>query len=186
MDFHIRTNLNNKIGIGHLSRSLRLANKIVENGHNCNIYVDNFKNNFFYQNKKINFFSLYKKENYNSEKKDSLLFIRETQSKPGIVIIDDYRLTQIWEKEIYKFHKKIIVLEDLNINKHYADIIINFSPNFLDGSKYNYKLSKKKNCRFLLGPKYSLINREYKKQNSKKFNIVFYNGGSGDLNFLKK
>ena len=99
MDFHIRTNFSSKIGLGHLSRSLRLANKIIKNGDRCNIYVDKHKKNLFSYNKKINFFSLYEKNHFNNEKKDSLLFLKRTKFKPGIVIVDDYRLSQIWEKK---------------------------------------------------------------------------------------
>ena len=70
-------------------------------------------------------FSLYQKGRFINESKDSHLFIQKTQLNPGIVITDDYRLTKIWERKILKFHIKIIVLEDLNTNQHYADIIIN-------------------------------------------------------------
>ena len=187
MHFHIRTNFNDKIGLGHLSRTSRLANKIIEKGFECSIYVDKYEKNFLNFNKKIKIFSLYQKGRFINESKDSHLFIQKTWSSPGIVIADDYRLTKIWERKILKFHTKIIVLEDLNTSQHYADIIINSNPTFIDSSKYNYNFSLKKNCSFLLGPKYSLINSQFnKKPKTKNFKLVFYNGGSGDLTFIEK
>ena len=187
MHFHIRTNFNDKIGLGHLSRTSRLANKIIEKGFECSIHVDKHEKNFLNFNKKIKIFSLYQKGRFINESKDSHLFIQKTRSSPGIVIADDYRLTKIWERKISKFHTKIIVLEDLNNSQHYTDIIINSNPTFIDSSKYNYNFSLKKNCSFLLGPKYSLINSQFKKQpKTKNFKLVFYNGGSGDLTYIEK
>ena len=185
MNFYIRTNFSKKTGLGHLSRTSRLAKKLIEAGFNCEIYLDKYKKKAIEVNKKIKFFSLYKNKNFFNEKEDAELFLKKTSLKPGTIIVDDYRLGIKWEKKISKFHKKIILIDDLNDKEHYADMIINSNPTFNENLNYNYNLSRKKNCDFLLGSKYSLINKKFRKKKNNKFQVAFYNGGAGNLDFAK-
>ena len=41
MNFHFRTNVNTKIGIGHLMRTSKIAKKLKKLGNNCFFYLDN-------------------------------------------------------------------------------------------------------------------------------------------------
>ena len=71
MNFYIRTNANKKIGLGHLSRSLKLAEHCSNNGHNVEIILDRKEEllkNFF--RKKIKFTFLYKNKKYLNEALD--------------------------------------------------------------------------------------------------------------------
>ena len=47
MNVYIRTNFSNKIGLGHLTRSKRLAIEMEKKGINCIFFLDNYVKNTF-------------------------------------------------------------------------------------------------------------------------------------------
>ncbi len=181
MNFYIRTNANKKIGLGHLSRSLKLAEHCSNNGHNVEIILDRKEEllkNFF--RKKIKFTFLYKNKKYLNEALDIEL-LKKHIKKNSIMILDDYRFGYVWQKKIKQYTSKLILIEDQNIKDSFADILINSNPKFLDEKNYVNR-NKFSNAVFLLGPKYAIVNKIKKKKFlSNKKNITFYLGGSGDL-----
>ena len=184
MNIYFRTNLSEKVGLGHFSRCTRLYNFFLGKGHKCQIFLDkpSKADNFFLKSKKLNITYLYYKSFFKNQKIDAEKFLSETRI-PGFVFVDDYRLDHVWEKKISDRHK-IIVIEDLNDRKHYSNYIINSNP------KYNYQhlytnLSYYKNTKLLLGTDYAILNSNDKKKKYEK-NITFYFGGAGKLDFFLK
>ncbi len=181
MNFYIRTNANKKIGLGHLSRSLKLAEHCSNNGHNVEIILDKKEEllkNFL--KKKIKFTYLYKNKKYLNEALDIKL-LKKHIKKNSIMILDDYRFGYAWQKKIKQYTSKLIVIEDQNIKDSFADILINSNPKFLDEKNYVNR-NKFLDAILLLGPKYAIVNKIKKKKFlSDKKNITFYLGGSGDL-----
>ena len=130
MNFYIRTNFSNKLGIGHIIRTTRLSQRLSRLGHTCIFFLDkNNVNNFSFL-QKVKAQTLYKNNNnFKNETEDAKLFIEFTKKfSKGNVIVDDYRLTYKWEKLVRKHHLKIIAFDDLE-KKHYADVIINSKIN---------------------------------------------------------
>ena len=186
MNFFFRTNFNEKVGLGHLFRCLRLIRYFEKQKHSCYLFTDLLKKKFHFL-KNFNVIPIYKKKvHFFDQKRDIIQFTRATKNfKKGIVIIDDYRINIDWEKRISKFHKKVAVIDDLN-KKHYSDYIINYNPSFDLTGNFNYKNVLKKNCKILLGHKFSILEKKKKRKKSKNFNVILYNGSGGDLIFFEK
>ena len=107
-------------------------------------------------------------------------------TKNSIVIIDDYRIGKTWEKIVSKGVKKIIVIDDFYNRPHYCDIYINSKPG-VEKKIDQINKKNKKNCKFLLGPKFCTINKINNPQNKNKINsLTFYNGASGNVLIYKK
>ena len=53
MNIYIRTNFNNKIGLGHIKRTLRIAKEFKSRGHNSIFYIDQNNPNIIIPFKKI-------------------------------------------------------------------------------------------------------------------------------------
>jgi len=183
MNFYIRTNFSNKLGIGHIIRTIRLSRRLSRLGHACIFFLDkNIVNNFSFL-QKVNVQTLYKNnKSFKNETEDAKLFIEFTKKfSKGNVIVDDYRLTYKWEKLVRKHQLKIIAFDDLE-KKHYADVIIN--SKIKDATKNSFiKNNLKKKFQLLLGPKYCIIENSVKLKKNKfnNFQIIFYVGGGGNL-----
>ena len=184
MNVYLRTNLSNKIGLGHIKRSIRLALEIKKKGYNCIFVLDKYCSNEL-----INFQKIYLYENkkkFTSEIDDARRFCKCTKKfKKGYVFVDDYRVGNNWERFVSKNHKKIIIFDDLENKDHFADVIINYNPKNSPTTKYNYSRNKKNKCTYLIDPKYNIISSKKitKTYNfsKKKFYITFYIGGGGNL-----
>ena len=157
MNFYIRTNFNNKLGIGHIIRTIRLSRKLTKLGHSCYFFLDKKINNNFSFLRGINFYKIYhKNKNFKNENEDARLFTHLTKKfVKGTVIVDDYRLSYKWEKFVKKHHLNLIAFDDLD-KVHYADLIINakIQQNLKDSIA---KKNIENKPQLLLGPKFSII-----------------------------
>ena len=115
MNFFIRTNINPIIGIGHLVRVTRLCDKLTKLGHKCWLFVDHLPQSNFRIFKLNKLYSIYSnKKKYYNEHEDAKIFnIKTSFFGRGFVIVDDYRLSHVWEKIVAKKHLKILVFDDL-------------------------------------------------------------------------
>jgi len=189
-----RIDLSNEDGLGHYNRVKSLIKHLDLKKYK--IVIDKPSNISFFQNEINNIEYLYSDDNsFKSEKRDAILFLKliGNNYRNPVVVKDSYRLGLTWEKHIYKFCNKIITIEDFIEKKHFVDYYINYSPSFLSKNNKSIEMLKKrnkKNCTFLLGPEYALFNSNLIKTKKKVSDLVFYNGGSGDLliyeNIIKK
>ena len=192
MNFFIRTNIGTNIGIGHLVRVSRLADRLHKLGHKCWFFVDHLpKNNFeiFRKNKLHPIYS--NKKKFSTESKAAKIYnLKTSEIGRGFVIVDDYRLSHVWEKIVNKKHLKLLAFDDLEDKKHYADFILNYNPRHYENNLYNKKNIIKKNCKLLVDPRYNIINPTSKRGSnyleSKSFEILFYAGGGGDHRYFYK
>ena len=193
MKVYFRTDFNNKVGIGHLSRTYNLYLELKKI-FTCKVIIDKKQKNLPFFKNSEDLIYLYDKDKFKNEKADASLFIKKNLTdKKNIVIVDDYRFGEIWEKKISKHAKKIIAIDDFIQKKHHADILINTKPELGNIDLVALNKIKKYNkigAKLLLGPKYSITNNFFnskiKVKNKKKINITFYNGGSGDIQIYKK
>jgi spore coat polysaccharide biosynthesis predicted glycosyltransferase SpsG len=182
VNIYIRTNFSSNTGLGHLMRCNRLSLELKKRGHNCLFFLDkphsliniDFKRFYIYGNNK----------KYLNENEDAKFFCQITNSMgKGIILLDDYRFSKIWEKHVSKFHKKIIIFDDLETKDHYADFIINYNPKNYPIIKYNFNRNKKKGCKFLINPQFNIVGKKNLLEKQKKdlfFKITFYIGGGSD------
>lgn len=185
----IRTNFNEKVGLGHIFRMKNLAKELSKNSR-LTFYLDKYSE-LAEKILNYNFEYLYKKnEKFKGQKDDSVKLKKRIKGKKiDCIIVDDYRFDESWEKTFYKIYP-IVVFDDNNIKNHRCDIIIDAKWEGVNTSN-RYKNLVDKNTLKLLGPEFSIINT--KKTNQSKvysFNILFYIGGGGNYkryyNFLKK
>ena len=158
MNIYIRTNFSNLTGLGHLMRCSRLSLELSKKGFNCLFFLDKphhlinikFKKFYIYENNK----------KYLSEAEDVKKFCKLTKDMgSGFVILDDYRFGKIWEQNVLKIHKKVIIFDDLENKDHYADFIINYNPKNYPVIKYDFNRNKKKGSKFLIHPKFNILEK---------------------------
>lgn len=181
MNIYFRIGLNKSTGLGHLLRSSRLAESFIKK--KCNIlFLIDHQINFPFKNKKIIINELYQTNEEFNIAHDYKKFIKITKDNKGIVIVDDYRIEDSWLKKVKEFHHKIIIFDDHFRKINFADIIVNTKPNFLFNNIQTKYKKLNNESKLLLGPKYSLLPQNIKKRNiNKKFNVMFYMGGSEDV-----
>jgi len=181
----IRTNFNKDIGLGHLFRMKRLAERFSKK--NKIIFILDKKELIAEKILKFQCLYLYKgNKKFTSEALDAkILNERMNKIKIDLIIIDDYRLKQKWQNFFYK-KTKIVVFDDNNKSKQKCHILVDskWDQNFTDKRYLN--LVPKKTIR-LLGPQYAITEKKnkIKKKRSRFFNILFYVGGSGNLKIYK-
>ena len=188
MDITFRVDSSQSIGFGHLNRCINLA-KTIKNNNNITFVCKKLngsnlelikKNNF-----KLKILSNKNKINISSQNDDAVQTIKLINKKCDLLIVDHYNLGYKWEKEIRKYVKKILVIDDYLNRKHYCEFILN--SNF-GAKKSIYKKYFPKNTKFLLGPKFSILNQSYQKKNSidKKLRRIFIFLGTDNMNITQK
>ncbi len=188
MDITFRVDSSQQIGFGHLNRCINLAqtlkknNKITFickklNGSNFSIIKKNkFKLKIISNKNRINYFSKFSDANQT---------IRLIKNKCDLLIVDHYKLGYKWEKQIKKYVKKILVIDDYLNRKHICEFILN--SNFAVNKK-KYKKNFPKNTKFLLGPKFCILNSAFQKKNSidQKLKRIFIFLGTDNMNITQK
>lgn len=187
VNIFFRTNFGNKLGLGNLVRCDRLAQEFNRFGHKCFFIFDKPNQRNF---TKFQSFFLYQKTNKFNQLKDAkLVFQLLKKYKSKIIILDDTRFNYDWQKFISQKKIKIVSFTEGNKEKQYADFLINYNPINYPVIKKNFYVSCKKNCKYLIHPKYCIISKKKIVKNykfKKKFYFTFYLGGGGDLNIFKK
>lgn len=187
VNIFFRINFSNKIGLGNLVRCDRLAHEFKKLGHKCYFIFDTLEQS---KKTKVQSFYLYnksqKKINQINDAKLVLQLISKYNSK--IIILDDERFNYDWQKFISKKKIKIISFSEGRSSRQYSDVIINYNPINYPIIKKEFYVSKKKDCKYLIHPKFNIISRKKIINNydfKKNFYFTFYTGGGGDLNIFK-
>ena len=183
--FYFRIDLSSKHGLGHYHRAKALIRLL--NIKKYKIIVDKIPENIFFRNKK-NFDALYSKNTFfHNEADDAKLFLKVIKNKRINVVKDSYRLGYIWEKKIYNYCNTLTSISDCIQKKNYVDYYLNYKPNLTKNSN-SFRIIKKnnrKNTKYLLGIDYALFNSTIKGKFIKS-DLVFYNGGSGNILIYEK
>jgi UDP-2,4-diacetamido-2,4,6-trideoxy-beta-L-altropyranose hydrolase len=174
-NLYIRVDGNQKIGLGHLTRCIGLA-EILSKKFNIFFISKNITENIKVQlqKKKINLIIIKRNQQFLS-----LLKLHD------IVVIDGYNFSDQFQKKIKLYCKTLICIDDLIIPNFNADIIINHSPGV---KKNDYKV--KKNTKLALGLEYALLRPAFLRKNKRITNnsnaILICFGGSDNLNLTLK
>ena len=151
-----RADASDKIGFGHLSRCLTLADYFKNKGWTCYFAIDK---------KTTNSPSILKMITFKFFHLESALFSslkKIIQNKNfDIIVIDHYLIDNIYEKKCSEHCKKVVVFEDLANRKHNCDILIDQN---LGRDKKDYQEYVPKNCKLLLGSDFCLLRDEFLKQ----------------------
>jgi spore coat polysaccharide biosynthesis predicted glycosyltransferase SpsG len=185
-----RFNLNNKIGLGHFFRILKIVNKIKKK-YKIYLILDTKIKNIKILNliSSFNIIYLYNNNKYKNQFNDASIFLKKTSSlKKDVIFVDDYRFNSIWHKKVYNFTNKLIVIDDL-IKKIYCDFYINYKHQTDSRQKKLIQKNSNKGCKLLLGTKYVFLDdklqRKKKKFKKRKVNIIINFGNSFDFQKIK-
>ena len=187
---YFRIDIGSKYGLGHYYRIKSIINFLKIKNYKIVIDQPLYGDFLKFEKKNLIYLNLLRKKITDEiDAKNFLKILKNNSKKEDIIIKDSYRFGYKWEKKVSPFVKKIIVIDDYLNNKHYADIYINHSPYLNDFNKTRLKQLKKnnkKNCKFLLGTKFALFNSQLERKKKVSSDIVFYNGGSGNIFIYEK
>ena len=190
MNFFIRCDVHHKIGSGHASRCLNLSKILIQKRHKVYFvskYIDKNFQKILLKNK-IKLINLKKNKDQIKDAKNTLLKIKKIYKKNDWIIVDNYNLGYLWEKEINTFAKNLFVIDDFQNKKHDCRLLLD--QNILD-NKNKYNIVSKK-TKILAGPKYSLLDENFfkLKKNIKAIkklrNLIIFFGSSDEYNLTQK
>jgi len=104
---------------------------------------------------------------YETEIQETADYIR-AQNGFDLVVLDHYSLDARFEKSLRV--DNILVIDDLQTRKHSCNFLLNQNQS---GSLPTYeKLNLRKQCTYFLGPKYALLNTDFKNHRPKDFQAI--------------
>lgn len=168
----IRTDASVFIGSGHVMRCITIAKELQRNGVTVKFWMELLEGNLI---------EYVKKEGFE---------VLQTPIYADMYIIDHYTLNIEWEKEIKRFAKKVMVIDDL-ARDHDCDILLD--QNVIPQYEVRYEGKVPAHCITLLGPKYLIIRDEFlqQRQNLRPRGIqidrlLIFMGGSDPTNETMK
>ena len=210
MNFAFRTDASKKIGNGHVSRCLNLAKELREQGNKCEFILRKQSVDLIKKIKKENFKINILKNELRSKSKNSKYSNTRYSNWLGAswendatqtsnileekeidwLIIDHYGIDKLWEKKLRPYVKKIMVIDDLANRSHDCDLLLD--QNLIANLENRYNKIVPKYCNTLLGPKYSLLQREYEDlhlsaptRDGPVKNILVYFGATDQIKLIK-
>jgi UDP-2,4-diacetamido-2,4,6-trideoxy-beta-L-altropyranose hydrolase len=163
------------IGMGHFTRTLALAEMLNENFH-C-IYATRIPTDY-----QIAEIAKICNSRIDLPEEDSHfeVFLNHLNGNE-IVVLDNYYFTIEYQKAIKAKGCKLICIDDMHDKHFVADVVINHAEG-IDPKVYSIE----KYTRLLIGYKYALIRKNYRKPanetNEKKYACMVMMGGSDPLN----
>lgn len=141
-----RADSNQKIGYGHVIRTLALAS-ILNEVFQCN-FVTRYKNKFFESFEDDSFGKVI----FLKSERDSFDEFLSLLSEGDIVVLDNYFFNEFHEKVLNEKEVLVVCIDDLNNRSYYSDLILNHSP-----SAPNLKYDVSSSSKLLLGLDYLLL-----------------------------
>ena len=160
----IRVDSSTKIGYGHFMRCMALADTLQKN-FEINFITRSLEGSLisYIQKKGFGIFRFYSNSEKINEKNDAqktISLIKKHSGPKNILIVDNYQLSKKWETDVKPFVHKLIVIDDLSNRLHNCDLLIDQNLH----TKVNglYKGLIPSNCVKLIGPKFSMIRKEFR------------------------
>jgi UDP-2,4-diacetamido-2,4,6-trideoxy-beta-L-altropyranose hydrolase len=169
-----------ELGLGHIFRCINLASKF--SSHEIHFLVENFGGVEKILNKNLNYKIKYLEKDIQLQKEIENTKSYITKNNIDILIIDRYKINKKFVNSISKFIKTVIISDLKNINYH-ADLVVNGFIGF-----DNQIIKNKFGTRCLLGPKYQILNKNFKNKNKvkKKYDLLITLGGFDENKIIQK
>lgn len=184
MIVYFRADASLQIGSGHVMRCLALADELKERGGDITFLCKELNGSLAGLIKERSFRVLpIDSIDSGNDAAKTLDFLKKEKQAVDWLVIDHYGLDARWEKGMRPFVKKIMVIDDLADRDHDCDLLLdqNFYRNM--GKRYDGLVPD--HCHKLLGPRFSLLRREFKearpmvrKLNIPPKRILVFLGGS--------
>ena len=160
----IRVDSSTKVGYGHFIRCMALADTLQKN---FKIYflsrslegnlISNIQKRGFHV---FRFYSNLEKINVKNDAQKTISLIKKYGNQKSILIVDNYELSKKWETLVKPFVHNLIVIDDLPNRSHNCDLLID--QNLHTNANSLYKDLIPSECVKLIGPKFSMIRKEFK------------------------
>lgn len=148
-----RADANSTIGLGHLTRSLALADMLTDFLH-CTFLVQNPSTELVSQfNEKHSLICLPETTDYLAEAQQ---LSQQHLCADSIVVLDGYEFRTDYQRIIKESGCKLVCIDDLHAWHFVADIVINQA-----GGTYTEKYSHESYTQFFLGPAYALLRKPF-------------------------
>ncbi len=176
MKFVIRADASLQIGSGHIMRCLTLADLLAQHGHDITFICREHDGHLadFIQQKGFNVQLLTKSADINFTKNHAhseWLGVSENDDfaqcqpiladlQPNWLIIDHYAIGKVWEQQAQQLLPtlKILAIDDLADREHNCDMLLDQNFGRVSAA---YQQIVPKNCRLLLGTRYTLLREEF-------------------------
>lgn len=208
MNIFIRTDASIEIGTGHVMRCLTLASILCERGARVSFICRELNGNLcsFIAKKGFRVYCLKKKSeieeieqitphshwltvNWKTDAIESSNILKY-QSDVDWLVLDHYALDKHWETKLRPYAKKMMVIDDLSDREHVCDILLDQNL-IIENKDDHYETLVPVYCKKFLGPKYSLLRKEFNKGKRRNRDgsinrIMIFFGGSDFTNETKK
>ncbi|MBQ3544336.1 MAG: UDP-2,4-diacetamido-2,4,6-trideoxy-beta-L-altropyranose hydrolase [Lachnospiraceae bacterium] len=180
----IRVDANDKIAMGHLMRCLSIAKSLRKKGEEV-VFISsesNIKDVVCKEN--FNFIALNNRYDDKESEIEQLLEIIRL-SKIEIILLDSYEVTELYMQKLYT-SVKIVYIDDLNLFKYSADVIVNYTYNANSSIYEKWKYSNE--TQFYFGIKYIPLRSEFGFEcidfNDEVSNIFLTTGGTDNYDMI--
>lgn len=176
--FVFRVESDNQTGMGHFYRCLAMAN--ILDGYPKTFLMNKYQPHLasILNSNNIKLEILNTKSPFIANSNELSIYI----DKKDIVILDGYHYDEFYMKVLNNISAGLIVIDDLNQGKYFADIILNHGPH-----AKNFKYNSIKKTKLLLGEEYTLLRPAFYKNAGKgkvrnKVKVITICFGGADSN----
>lgn len=169
-----------ELGYGHIFRSLHLAQNFRR--HNILFLLEDYggARKIIEKHGFDNIIKMKKCATLDYDIELSTKMIRENSI--DVLILDSYRVQDRYLRELSKFTKTVLITDLRKIN-YSANLVVNGFIGF-----QNKKFTDKSGTRYLLGPRYQILNNKYSNNKSarkKKYDLLVTFGGFDENNITE-
>lgn len=167
MQVYIIAHGNEKIGMGHIMRTLSLAEAFRECAHEVSFFcrykqgMDVIKTKGFDVEKLPEYNICIEREGFFYGTQEELdieinYLSEKITTSVDLIVVDSYNVTSSYLRELRKFTQCLAYIDDLNAFSYPVDILINGTA-----SAYDMRYEHKQTSKLLIGMDYNLLRREF-------------------------
>lgn len=151
------------IGTGHIMRCLALADSLRARGAEVVFVCRNLLGDSCQQVEskgyRVHRLPLGEKASWQADAEATTNALREAVGVVDWVVVDHYRLDELWERRLRLQARNIMVIDDLADRGHDCDLLLD--QNYYDDAVERYSGLLPETCRTFLGPRYALLREEF-------------------------
>ena len=166
MKIVFRVDASSDVGLGHLSRCVNLAEVLRSRGNEV-LFIcrdDSSKSFKILEDRlfKVVLLPSNMASSQISQEDDADETIEALDGlRPSWLVVDSYKLDDKFEQKLRGYVEKIAVIEDRADRRHDCDLLID--QNYSDRTVETFKRQVRDTCKFLIGPKYAMLNSVFAK-----------------------